>query len=456
MIITGRNFGTLTLVFIKKTMFCQKFIPHLYPHERKTLPLQSRETKNKINMANKKEVRSDNTYIVSQDSTDNPKLGAKILSDGRESLFLDFYLGYEWATSSKSGKEYKRVNNKREYLKLYLWQAPRTPIERQQNKETLELAKKIRFERGQELLENVEGYRLKKERDVNFLNYFQSYIGKYNKKDIRMVKIALKRFKDFLNDTQEYNKFAKSIKPEQITKGMVEDFTEYLQNRSVGEGAKSIYARFKKVIKYAVEQDVMAKNPCAGVVIKVDEQILRKEVLSLDEIKRLVSTHYEQENPNIRRAFIFCLYCGLRFCDVKDITFANVDFANKLLKFEQNKTRGHSANSGVIIPLNEGLLKLIGEQTDSQTRESRVFPLPSYTMCLKALGRWVKRAGIDKHISWHCARHSFAVNILNNGANIKTVASLLGHSGLKHTEKYTRAIDSLKQEAINSLPKLEI
>lgn len=58
-------------------------------------------------------------------------------------------------------------------------------------------------------------------------------------------------------------------------------------------------------------------------------------------------------------------------------------------------------------------------------------------------------------ITFHCARHSFAVNILNNGANIKTVASLLGHSGLKHTEKYTRAMDKLKEEAINSLPELK-
>ena len=56
---------------------------------------------------------------------------------------------------------------------------------------------------------------------------------------------------------------------------------------------------------------------------------------------------------------------------------------------------------------------------------------------------------------FHMSRHSFAVNILNNGANIKTVASLLGHSGLKHTEKYTRAVDKLKEEAINSLPELK-
>jgi len=407
-------------------------------------------------MAQKKDIRSDNTYLISQDATDNPKLGAKILSDGRESLFLDYYFGYQMVYSERLDKQVARKDRKREFLKLYLWQAPRTPLERQQNKETMELAKRIRFERGQELLENVEGYRLKKKSDINFLDYFRAYIDKYTKKDIRMVEIALKRFIDFLNDTPEYSKYVKRIKPEQITKDMVEDFTEYLQGRSVGEGAKSIYARFKKVIKYAIEHDVMVKNPCTGISIKVDDQQLRKEVLSPEEIQQLIATHYEHENPNIRRAFILCLYCGLRFCDVKDLTFANVDHSNRLLKFEQSKTKGHSASSGVVIPLNDGILKLIGEPSDPDKRDEVIFPLPSYEMCLKALRHWVKRAGINKHISWHCARHSFAVNILNNGANIKTVASLLGHSGLKHTEKYTRAIDSLKEAAINSLPELKL
>ena len=418
--------------------------------------MQTRENKSKKNMALKKDHRSDNTYMISTDTGDNPKLGAKLLSDGKESLSLDYYFGYTKKVSQKTGKEFVKADRKREYLKLYLWQAPRTPIERQQNKETLELAKKIRFERGQELLESVEGYRLKKDRDINFLDYFQNYIDQYTKKDIRMLKISLQRFKDFLRDTPEYTKFAKTIKPEQITKDMVEAYTEYLQTRSKGEGAKSIYARFKKIIKQAVEQDIIRKNPCNNIVIKVDDQQLKKEVLSQEEIQQLISTHYDNENPNIRRAFIFCLYCGLRYCDVKDLTFMNVDYSNKLLKFEQSKTKGHSANSGVVIPLNDGLLSLIGKPTSPDNRNALIFPLPSYTMCLKALKRWVNRAGIEKHISWHCARHSFAVNILSNGANIKTVASLLGHSGLKHTEKYTRAVDSLKQEAIDSLPELKL
>lgn len=418
--------------------------------------MQPKENKSKNNMALKKGLRSDGTYMISTDKTENPKLYARVLDDGRESLYLEYYFGYNKVYDEAKGKDVVKIDRHKEQLSLYLWQAPRTPIERQQNKETLELAKKIRFERGQELLESVEGYRLKKDRDINFLDYFQNYIDKYTKKDCRMVVIALKRFRDFLYDTPEYNKFEKRIKPEQITKDMVEAYTEYLQSRSVGEGAKSIYARFKKVVKYAVEHDVMLKNPCTGITIKVDDQQLKKEVLSLEEIQRLIATHYDNENPNIRRAFIFCLYCGLRYCDVRDLTFANVDYSNKLLKFEQNKTKGHSANSGVIIPLNDGLLKLIGEPSSPNNRDEAIFPLPSYEMCLKALKRWVGRADINKHISWHCARHSFAVNILNNGANIKTVASLLGHSGLKHTEKYTRAIDSLKQDAINSLPELKL
>lgn len=99
---------------------------------------------------------------------------------------------------------------------LYLTDKPHTPAERQQNKETLELAIRIRAEREQEFKESMLGYRLKKDRTVNFLDYFQAYINSYTKKDIRMVQIALSRFKDFLKEKYPMNEC--SIKPELITK----------------------------------------------------------------------------------------------------------------------------------------------------------------------------------------------------------------------------------------------
>ena len=381
---------------------------------------------------------------------ENPQLRQSTLSDGRISLYLEYYLGRAQWVDEETGKIKVKHDRKKEALNLYLTANPRTSQERQTNREILELAKEIRAEREQELKKDRTGKRLFKAKGINFLDAFEAYISAYTKKDVRMIRIALNRFRGFLSE--KYPIYASHIRPEQLDKDMMLAFVDYLQAHSVGEGAKSIYQRFKKFIRHAIEHDIMIKNPCTGVVCMVDDQTLRKDVLSLDEMELLISTTYEGQNPTIRHAFIFCLYTGMRFCDVATLKYCNIDHSNKLLMFEQVKTRGQSSASGVVIPLNDALLSLIGTGPD----ETLVFDLPSHTMCLKALRRWVKRAGIDKHITWHCARHSFAVNILNNGANIKTVASLLGHSGLKHTEKYTRAVDSLKQAAIDSLPALKL
>lgn len=386
---------------------------------------------------------------------ENPKLQEKLLTDGRKSLYLEYYLGRQQYTD-EMGKVKVKHDRKKESLNLYLIAKPRTPIEKQNNVETLELAKKIRFEREQQMKEDRAGYRLKGNRKINVFDFMQSYYDNYTKGDKRMIKAAIKRFKDFI--ALEYTIYKNNIAPEQLNKDMMLKFVEYLQSISKGEGALTHYKRFKKIIKYGVEHDIIRKNPCNGVICKGDENALVKDVLSLEEMEQLLSTKYEQQNPNVRRAFIFCLYTGIRFCDVKDLMYNDVDYSNRLLTFNQKKTQGHSSKSWVTIPLNDGLLSLIGQQPkneDPPPLNINIFNLPSQSMCLRSLRYWVKLAGIDKHITWHCARHSFAVNILNNGANIKTVASLLGHSGLQHTEKYTRAVDSLKQAAIDSLPVIK-
>ena len=110
--------------------------PICTPGKNIIIPLQTRETKvNKID-----------TKV-----TDNPKLKEKTLSDGQISLYLEYYLGYSKQYDEEKDKEVVKIIRKKEFLNLYIWQAPRTPLERQQNRETLELAKKIRFEREQEL-----------------------------------------------------------------------------------------------------------------------------------------------------------------------------------------------------------------------------------------------------------------------------------------------------------------
>lgn len=410
---------------------------------------------------------------------DNPRLEQRLLADGQISLYLEYYLGREsepvldefgepvlYEHGLMAGKPKFKVKHirRKENLNLYLVAKPKSPIDRNHNKETLLLAKKIRQEKEQEFLEQENGYRLQKKVKINFLEYFQEYLDAYTKKDVRMIQMALQRFKDFLRDTPEYTRYKTDIRPEQINSEMVEAFTEYLQSRSVGEGAKSIYQRFKKVFKScATKYNINYQRPFVDsegktISIMVDEGALVKDFLSPEEEKQLMETHYTGENQEIRNAFIFCLYTGMRFCDVKDLTFGNFDFANKLLTYEQNKTKGHSKHSSVSLPLTDGLLALIADKVELAEKNTLVFDLPSHTMCLKALRRWTKRAGIDKHITWHCARHSFGTNMAataaQKGFSVRVVQEMMGHSNLRYTERYTRVVDEQKKQAMAELSKL--
>ncbi|MCR8667410.1 tyrosine-type recombinase/integrase [Aestuariibaculum sp. M13] len=72
----------------------------------------------------------------------------------------------------------------------------------------------------------------------------------------------------------------------------------------------------------------------------------------------------------------------------------------------------------------------------------------------KCLKNWVQRAKIDKHITFYCARHTFATQLLLYGANLKTVADALGHADTRNTIKYLNYIDSLKDDAVDNLPEI--
>lgn len=389
-------------------------------------------------------VRGKNKYLI---EGGNPKLLKYPIKEGKQfGLTLEYHQGYNHANGSSF--------RKREKLDLYLISNPRTPQEREKNRRTIELARKIRWEREQEFLELREGYRLRKERKIHFFDFFDNYIENYTKKDIRMIQIARQRFWDFL--AKHYPNLRQELfMPDQITQEMMKKFVDYLQTRSVGEGAKSILQRFKKVVRNSLQQGYITKDPCAGVHCVVDDQALVKDFLSQEEMQKLIATHYRHENPEVRKAFIFCLYTGMRWCDVRDLTFDNIDYANKRLRFNQDKTKHHSSKSWVNLPLTDDLLQLVGQPPKYFAKESPVFVLPKNAP-QKSLQKWVDFAGIDKHITWHCGRHSFATNLMSNGTHDITIANMLGHSDLRYVQRYARVVDSMKVDAINSLPPLNI
>lgn len=413
----------------------------------------------------------------------NPKLIQKELKGGFIALYLEYYIGAERTPRldldgnqiyhivkgengcPKQVKAYRiKHHRKIEKIGLKLFAKPKSRDEREHNAQTLLLAEKIRYEREAQFNENRYGYAVKVNSKTDFITLYREYYAGYNKKDRNNVAQSLHRFEAFLQEKYPHlvvktsnneigGECRYALQPNNITAEMVSRFVYYLQEHSRGEGAHSTFARFKKAVKAIAKMGYIRNNPTEGIICKVDkEQVyeLKKDVLTYEEVQKLVSTHYVGENPEIQKAFIFSLYTGIRWCDVREVRYKDIDYNNGTITFFQNKT-----GNRVTIPLTDDILGMI-QKPEDKDRSDTIFSLPSHTMCLKALSHWVKRAGIEKHITWHCARHTFATLTIDGGSNVKVVAELLGHSRLKYIERYIRALDKAKTDAVNSLPKLNI
>ncbi len=345
--------------------------------------------------------------------------------DGTTSLYLDIY------HNKKRHKEYLKD------CKLY---KASTPADRKNNKETLALAESIVLKRAQELVSNGYDIVASYKSDIDFVVYFESYISKYTKKDKRNMEGALSKFKTFMT-----NEGIKSLSMKQLNENIVFKYAEHLQSTCEGEGANSYFARFKKMLKQAMREKVLSSNPAADVSIKRDDSII-KDVLTIEEIGILAAKPIS--NKQVRNAFLFCCFTGLSWVDVKDLKWRHIDLRNNLLTKVRAKT-----GTETVVTLHNTALSMLPE---AGKLDELIFSLPSHTGALKTLKNWLESADINKHITWHCARHSFATNLIYYKTDVTIVSKLLGHNTLKYTQRYTHIAEELKRNAINNLPEITI
>lgn len=345
------------------------------------------------------------------------KLRAKLNSSGTESLFLDFTI------------EGKR---KKEYLGLTVISGAGNAIDKDSNKKTLELAKGIRRTREDELKSITYDYIPDYKRNADFIQFFENYLENYSKGDIRMLRNTLTSFKKFIARDH--------ILAKDVTTLLLQDFKEYLDRVFNGETPYDYFKKMKKVLKNATDQGFFRHNPAEGITNRKIEGI-KKDILTFDEIIKLATARCG--NAEVKRAFLFCCYTGLRFVDVKRLSEGHIN--GGVLEIVQQKTK-----QKVIINLNTSAQRLLDEKPTQEI--GLIFDLPSNTACNKDIKVWAGRAGLKKKITWHCARHSFATNLLIYGADTTTVSSLLGQTSTRETEKYVRVVEKLKEDAVYRLP----
>ncbi|MDJ1481885.1 site-specific integrase [Cytophagaceae bacterium YF14B1] len=355
-------------------------------------------------------------------------LRKKAILNNRYSYYLDHY---------SEGKRRK------EYLKLYLFQKPKDAAERQHNKEIQDLAKSILYKRQQAELASEHGENPIFRRNVNFLEYAENWVTTYNKKDIRVVRAMFAYFKEFIKQTIKKD----TLKPSLITESFCIDFKDFLESKLKRDSPSTYFSRFKKLIKKAVREKYLTFNPTDDIRTSIPESV-KKDVLNFEEIQLLAKT--KCGNEQVKKAFLFACYTGLRFADIKDLEWSNIN--GNELSFIQVKTEKKSPHK-VRINLSTVALQIIGEP---QASTDKVFNLPGQRSTGKTIQTWAKHAGVQKHVTFHVARHSFATNLLYYQTDLMTVSSLLGHTTTKHTQKYVRVADSMKQQAVNRLPDIII
>jgi integrase len=393
-------------------------------------------------------------------------LRKKPISGNRESLYLDFYPPIP---NPKTGEP-----TRREFLGIYVPNPIKhkkrkdkkgseklipvydnNPIQNQLIeifiKDELQRAETIRQTRENELKKpeiyavfEKEQLRIKEQGEQSFVAYFKSladkrkssnhdnwvsaynYLVEFTKGNLRFVDLNEK----FFNDFKDYLLTTKSNKSNKVT---------LAQNSAV-----SYFNKLKATLKQAYKDGYLLRDLNRDVK-PIKQAETRRNFLTIEELNSLVRT--ECNNPLLKRAALFSALTGLRFSDIKNLVWGEIEFVENdgyVIRFTQQKTKGVED-----LQISEQAYNLLGERKEPA---DKVFEGLTYSAHEnKNLAKWIGLAGIAKDITFHCFRHTFATLQLSKGTDIYTVSKMLGHRDLKTTQIYAKIIDQTKREAADKI-----
>lgn len=365
------------------------------------------------------------------------------MSDGRATLFLDIFPPYSHPVSGKMVRK--------EYLKLYVWEHPRSKDERQHNSEALAVAEQERCRKEQYLLKEDLYSDEEKKRMANiekskmsFFDYFELAISRRDLSNEYHYTSALHYIKEYAK---------KGVKCKDINLDFAIGFKVYLASASslfhkdvpLAQNTKASHFRSFLTIAFQGFREGYILEDLTGKVDNFRKEESRRQFLTIEELNRLIRTDCKVEVT--KRAALFSGITGLRFGDLQTLSWKDVEYIENdgwYINYKMHKTKRPMHQ-----PISEQAVMLMGEAGEA---DDRVFEgLNRYPYARKVFKQWLKDAGIKKDITFHCLRHSFATNQLLMGTDITTVSKMLGHQDLKTTMIYAKVVDSTKRKAADRI-----
>lgn len=369
------------------------------------------------------------------------KLRQRELPTGNTSLYLDIY--------SRGKRSY-------EYLKLYLI-PEKTRADKERNSETLKFAETIRAKYMVDLQNSNYGFKSGVAGDTLFYNYFLSIIEKKKAAGKRGYSIWI----SCLGHLENYDKRLRELTFDDITSRWIQGFKDYLtkarawafDERKSKKGAvlsqnsrEAYFCKLRACMNKAYRENIINANPMLNIPGFGAEEVTRM-YLTFDEIKRLA--HTECGSECVKRAFLFSCLTGLRRSDVERLTRNDIQEQDGYTRivFRQKKTKELE-----YLDISPQAAAMLGGRNGSDEHIFAKIGSPAWTN--DVIAKWVHDAGIRKKITFHCARHSFAVMMLDLGTDIYTVSKLLGHRKLSTTQIYAKVLDKNKQAAVLKIPNI--
>ena len=210
--------------------------------------------------------------------------------------------------------------------------------------------------------------------------------------------------------------------------------------------ARCYFQIFVSALNEAVRKKLLPANP-AMYLNSEDKKPIKatkslRSYLTIDEVRKLIDTDTKDEQ--LKRAFLFACFTGLRISDIRNLTWNDVitKNGNTYINIIIQKTQ-----QPFEIKLNNEALRWMPQQG-----KGHVFTLSTAATTVSyRLQDWAKAAGIEKNICFHMSRHTFATMALTLGADLYTVSKLLGHQNISVTQVYAEIIDKKKDKAVDLL-----
>ena len=348
------------------------------------------------------------------------------IKNGQMSLYLDFYPPIR---HPKTGRP-----TRREFLGIYIYANPTEKFEVEFNKTMMRNAELIRCKRTEAILNDEFGFLDRHRGKESFLDYFQAKLAEGEHPNVWHT--TYRHFVRYCSGACTFN---------DLTIEFCQGFLTYLLAQSVGNGGKMMPATanhdlgvLKCILRQAYEDRLIKDNIADRLKRAKNTTITKREFLTLEEVKQLAATPCEK--PVVKAAALFSCLTGLRISDIIRLQWENIIIGADngwCMHIVTQKTRTEA-----VLPLSEEALALCGERSEGQ-----VFKGLSKTILPLYLPDWIKAAGITKHITFHCFRHTYATLQLAAGTDLYTISKMLTHSNIGTTQIYANVVNDLKRKA---------